>query len=59
VGRSVHSADAGSLRQKLTQVRRSGRAVPRLVKFLVLLLLSLGVWGLIWAAFSLLRSALL
>ena len=52
MARGAYSADAGSL-------DRSGRVVPPLVKLIVLLLLSLGVWGVIWVALSLLRSALL
>jgi hypothetical protein len=59
VGRSAYSADAGSLRQRLTRQDRSGRVVPPLVKLIVLVLLSLGVWGVSWIALSVLRSALL
>ena len=57
--RSAYSADAGSLRRRLTRQDRSGRVVPPLVKLIVLLLLSLGVWGVIWIVLSSLRSVLL
>ena len=59
MGRSSNSPGAQSLRQRLRRHDRSYRALPPLVKLIVLLLLSLGVWGVIWFALSLLRSALL
>ena len=59
MGRSAYSADTGNLRQRLTRQDRSGRVVPPLVKLAALLLLSLGVWGVIWIALSYLGSALL
>ena len=55
----VYSADTRSRRDRLTRDDRSGREVPALVKLIVLLVLSLGVWGVIWIALSSLRSALL
>lgn len=54
----IYSAEARSLRDRLTRHARSARVVPPLVKLIVLLLLSLGVWGVIWVALSLLTSAL-
>ena len=61
VGRGARSNYANSdntltPRDKLTNDHRSGR-VRRLAKLIALLLLSLGVWAVIWIAFFSLRQA--
>jgi hypothetical protein len=55
----VYFGDARSLRDRLIRDDRSGPVLAPLVKLIVVLLLSLGGWGVIWIALSSLRSALL